>query len=120
MGRPELFTNGADMACKLEVDSSGECDFLATVGSKVTICFQSDSGVLRLVSANYDKKPLTVSADSCVSFTVLSGAKTLSCVFVSPNPAEPMQVSGSCDGGSKQDLGSFPFQPVNDFVICGS
>jgi len=108
------------MPCKLQVDDTGACDFLATTGSKVTICFQSDSGMLKLANANYDKKPLTVVNDSCATFTVLEGRKVLSCVLFTPDPSEPVKVSGNCDDGATVDLGPFPFQSPDDFVVCGS
>jgi hypothetical protein len=104
------------MACKLtEVDVR---TYNGSTGASVQIAVDSDLGKAFIVSAVY----AGIAIVSPWKFTIVAGAKQLQVVVGNPNVGDVTRIQEACDGGSKNKLAEFDFDPLGAaqaFVIIG-
>jgi len=104
------------MACKMQVDPTGENDFLASVGT-VTMVFTADSPLYRLTAATYEDAPLTVTGDSSITFDVKPGLTLLYVVQVCPDTQTVVHIAENCDDGTNSKLRDRRFQKLDGYRI---
>jgi len=104
------------MACKMQVDPSGDNDFLAPVGT-VTMVFTADSPLYRLTAATYENAPLAVTGDSSVTFDVKPGITLLDVVQVCPDTQTVVHIAEDCGDGTQSKLRNRRFQKLDGYRI---
>ena len=104
------------MACNMQVDPTGENDFLAPVGT-VTMVFTADSPLYRLTAATYEDAPLTVTGDSSITFDVKPGITLLDVVQVCPDTQTTVHIAEDCGDGTNSKLRDRRFQKLDGYRI---
>jgi hypothetical protein len=110
------------MSCCLSLSTTGEENFLAKSGSKVTIAVKAIGDArAEILHIQYAGDPLD--DEEPFEFTVKPGPKRLSLLIEASKPGASLQIIESCGDDEPQVLDSFFFDPGNPgvgYVVRGT
>jgi hypothetical protein len=84
------------MSYQLTPDPSGLRDFVTTAGAQVTVFADSDSGLVRIISATLNSTAQQVDPNGKATWQAVQGNNLLNLAFAGPDPDEVFRIQSQC------------------------